>query len=179
MDKIKKIVEKIVKNGENTLGAKVSGAQKAIDENTINNLILNILIKNKYLEKLNAPIDGAFEDFAENITDESRANEIRSQVKKLVDFGLISGEMGEKILEKFGVNNTQNVPQTQAEFDFLENNDVLCDFFKKRNSLYDYIKNAGQTFEKDELEKIANVVKSLEEQAKAEYMQELYNNKLK
>ena len=173
MEKIKKIAEMIAKNDENSTRAK---RKHPVDQKAIDNLILNILIKNKYLEKLNAPVDAGFKDI-DKVS--SNNDEIKNQVKNLCDFGLISAELGELICQKFGVANNDTTQKTLEPSGNLEFDEELTMFFEKRNSLLDYLKNAGFDFQNGDLKKIVEVVKTLEEQAKTDYMQELYNNKMK
>lgn len=173
MEKIKQIAKMIAEKAQSD---GVSSEKKIVDKNKLNNLILNILIKNKLLEKLNIPCDKGFED-VDNYG--SKDAEIKRQVQNLCDFGLISGELGDLICQKFGVAKNDNNPKMPDIIDFENFDGEIGDFIKKRNPLFEYLKNSNSNFDINELEKIIEIVKSLEEQAKTEYMQELYNNKMK
>ena len=136
---------------------------------------MSILIKNKLLEKLNITPNAGFEPK----NDEAREARIKEQVKNLADFGLISEELGKKICQNLGVTLEENEAESPENTCFENMDEEFSEFFNKRNSVLDYLKNSGADFSKEELQKIMNMIKSLEEQAKAEYSKELYSNKLK
>ncbi len=187
-------MENIEKNEElkeeKANNSKLFEGKRNITEDDYSKLLFKILYKNKLLEKLNVPVP---EDFRAIEKEENREEKIRNQVKKICDFGLISEGLGELICQKLGVANKNNSPEALKNIEsealalpenaeskgVLKMNDILNAFFEKRKPVLDYLKSLECDFEIADLEKIMELVKTLEASVKEEYMKELHDNKMK
>ncbi len=174
---------------EKMKGYKMQG--KTVTEKDLENILMQISIKNALLEKLNVPL--SMDDFeakfkaefqgdknAQIVGEESSKGEIPEEtadigecIKNLYDFGLISRNMSEKLIEKYGLQSSQNETENKAVSNFAGLEGKISDYFSKNSDLKNLIENSDVTYDASSLINIYELAKKLEERAIEGYKKEI------
>lgn len=150
---------------------------KTVTNKDIENLLMQISIKNALMEKLGIPLDRA--DFEAKLKKEIPENsaDIGECIKNLCDFGLISRNMSEKLIEKYGLQNAQNNAQNEATSDFAGLEDEIQNYFSQNSDLKNLIENSDVTYDATSLKEIYGLAKKIEASAIEGYKKEIENAK--
>lgn len=155
--------------------------QKSITHKDLENILMQITIKNALLDKLGIKLDRAyFEAKLKNEIPESDAN-IGEYIKNLCDFGLISKNLSEKLIEKYSLNDAQfeaqNEEKKEAVSDFAGLEGDIQEYFAQNYDLKNLIENSDVIYDSTSLKEIYNLAKKLEAQAIEGYKKGIENAK--
>lgn len=150
---------------------------KGVTNKDLENILMQISIKNALMEKLGIPLDRA--DFEAKLKNEfpEKSENIGECIKNLCDFGLISRNMSEKLIEKYGLQNAQDFAQNDAVSDFAGLEGEIQDYFSKNCDLKNMIENSDITYDAASLKEIYNLAKKIEASAIEGYKKEIENAK--
>lgn len=150
---------------------------KTVTNKDLEKILMQISIKNALMEKLGIPLDRA--DFEAKLKSEfpQKSENMSECIKNLCDFGLISRNMSEKLIEKYGLQNTQDVAQSDTVSDFAGLEGEIQDYFSKNCDLKNMIENSDITYDAASLKEIYNLAKKIEASAIEGYKKEIENAK--
>lgn len=150
---------------------------KSITNKDLENILMQISIKSALLDKLGIPLDRA--DFEAKLREEipEKTANISDAIKNLFDFGLISKNMSEKLIEKYSGNDVQNESKNVAVSDFAGLEGNIYDYFLKNFELKNLIENSDVAYDAKSLKEIYNLAKMLESRAIEGYKKEIENAK--
>lgn len=143
----------------------------------LENILMQISIKSALLDKLGIKLDR--EDFEAKLKKEfpENAANISDCIKNLCDFGLISRNMSDKLIEKYGLQKTQNDMQNVAVSDFAGLEGEIQDYFSSNSDLKNLIEKSDIVYDANALKEIYCLAKKLEQSAIEGYKKELENSK--
>lgn len=155
--------------------------RKNITNKDLEDILMQITIKSALMDKLGIPLDRAdFEAKLKTEIPENSAN-IGEYINNLCDFGLISRNLSEKLIEKYGLNEAQNIAQNEdkkeAVSDFAGLEGSIQDYFLANSDLKNLIENSDVTYDATSLKEIYNLAKKLEAQAVEGYKKGIENAK--
>ena len=146
---------------------------KSITNKDLENILMQISIKSAILDKLGIPLDRA--DFEAKLKQEipEKTVNISDMIKNLCDFGLISKNMSEKLIEKYSPDDVSNGVQNVAVSDFAGLAGDMSEYFEQNSELKNLIENSDIVYDAKSLEEIYKLAKILEARAVEGYKKDI------
>ena len=146
---------------------------KTVTNKDLEKILMQVSIKSALMDKLGIPLDRA--DFEAKLREEipEKTANISDMIKNLCDFGLISKNMSEKLVEKYAGNDVQKVDENVAVSDFAGLEGNIRDYFEQNLDLKNLIDNSDMAYDAKSLEEIYKLAKTLEARAIEGYKKEL------
>ncbi len=146
---------------------------KSITNKDLENILMQISIKSAILDKLGIPLDRA--DFEAKLKQEipEKTVNISDMIKNLCDFGLISKNMSEKLIEKYSPDDVSNSVQNVAVSDFAGLAGDVSEYFEQNSELKNLIENSDIVYDAKSLEEIYKLAKILEARAVEGYKKDI------